>query len=119
VAARAGAPSLVALLGDLHSTALLASFALFGLALLALAAAAADGTLARWLRWSSLLVGGCGVLAGGALANRDFDLGHGVTPVFVALYFFGLPLWLLGAAVSLLRSRPQALPQGELAVEQA
>jgi hypothetical protein len=108
IAGSLGSPGLVSVLGDLHSTLLLSSFALFGIALIAAGIATRTGSLPAWSRWLGITVGACGVLAAGALATENFDLGSGPSSTFVALYFLGLPLWLLGVSVTLLVRRPSA-----------
>jgi hypothetical protein len=106
IAGSAGSPDLVGVLGDLHSTVLLSSFGLFGVALIAAGVATRSGALPVWSRWLGIAVGVCGVLASGALATRNFDLGSGPSSIFVALYFVGLPLWQLTTSVTLLVRRP-------------
>jgi hypothetical protein len=106
IAGSGRAPDLVIVLGDLHSTLLLSSFALFGVTLIAVGIATRSDALPAWSGWLGIAVGSFGMLASGALATRNFDLGSGPSSIFVALYFFGLPLWQLSASITLLIRRP-------------
>lgn len=112
IAGSARSADLVSVLGDLHSTLLLSSFALFGVAMIAVGLATRSGALPAWNRWLAIAVGGFGVLAAGALATENFDLGSGRASIFVALYFLGLPLWLLSASITVLVRRPPVTSEG-------
>jgi hypothetical protein len=97
-------PDLITALGDLHTTLFFALAAVLGIALLLCGWLLWD-TLPRWSCWLAVAEGVCGVLASFTLGVKDFDLGSGVPPVFVAPYFFGLPLWIAATSVVLALGR--------------
>jgi hypothetical protein len=89
------------IMGQLHSTTLIAGFAPAGATVLLSCAA---GTFGRATRATGTLVGAAGLLASTALLSPSLD--RGPMGIAVAVVFLGLPLWLLAMAITVLLGRP-------------